>query len=57
MYLEASWAISAYFQDLKLNIKKVIQQKFPEYYEELKGIVSGAKYKGVNINIDILLIY
>jgi hypothetical protein len=37
------------------NIKTVIQKKFPEYYDELNGIVSGAKYKGVDININFLI--
>lgn len=37
------------------NIKHIIKTKFSEYYEELNGIVSGANYKGVNIDIDVLI--
>jgi len=37
------------------QIKPVLCRKFPEYYNEIRGISAGAKKQGVNISIDMLI--
>lgn len=36
-------------------IKPVIAEKYPEYYEEIEGIVDGLKSRGINVTADFII--
>jgi hypothetical protein len=37
------------------NIEPILKEKYPEFYDEIRGISDGAKERGVNISIDFLI--
>jgi len=44
-----------YLHKSNTEIKPIIKTKFPEFFEEIKGIHAGAKSKGVSISVDTLI--
>jgi hypothetical protein len=46
---------SDYMKASNTIIKPILKTKYPEYYDEICGIHSGAKYGGTNISIDVLI--
>ena len=44
-----------YMEDCYKLIYNIVKQKCPEIYSELRGIVSGARMKGVNISLRFLI--
>lgn len=44
-----------YMEDCDKLIYNIVKQKCPEIYSELRGIVSGARKKGVNISLRFLI--
>lgn len=46
---------SEYMAANKKIIVPIIKEKYPEYYEEIRGISLGAKHKNVNVSIDFLI--
>lgn len=52
---ELSVSYEKYIQTCRRLIKPTIIKYYPEFYEEMTGIVEGALSKGTNINIDIII--
>lgn len=46
---------SQYLEKSNLLIKPILKTKYPDLYEEIRGISEGAKKKGVNISRDFLI--
>ena len=44
-----------YEKDCRNNITEIIREKYPEYYEELQGIATGANYLEEEITLDFLI--
>jgi hypothetical protein len=47
--------ISEYMKKNKEIIVPIVKKKYFEFYEELRGISDGARYKGVDISVDYLI--
>jgi len=47
--------ISEYMKKNKELIVPIVKKRYHEFYEELRGISHGARYKGVDISIDYLI--
>jgi hypothetical protein len=52
---EFNVSLSTFYHVCKTNISPIVKHEFPEFYEEIKGIVHGAKEKGIHIHIDHLI--
>jgi hypothetical protein len=39
------------------NIQPIVITRFPEFYEEIRGISAGAALRGVEISVDILMVW
>ena len=44
-----------YMDDCDKHIYKIVKNKCPEIYDEMRGIVSGAKKKGVNVTTRFII--
>ena len=44
-----------YFQKSKQIITPILENKYPEYYSEIRGISEGAKSQGVDVSTDFLV--
>lgn len=47
--------ISEYMKKNKELIVPIVKKRYHEFYEELRGISHGARYKGVDISVDFLI--
>lgn len=46
---------SQYLEKSNVLIKPILKSKYPDLYEEIRGIVEGAKKKGTEISVDFLI--
>lgn len=47
--------ISEYMKKNKETIVPIVKKRYFEFYEELRGISDGARYKGIDISVDYLI--
>jgi len=48
-------SFSQYLEKSNILIKPILKTKYPDLYEEIRGISQGAKQKGLDISIDFLI--
>ena len=47
--------VSDYMKRCKTEIGPIVKNKYPEFYNELRGISSGARAKGVSVSVALLI--
>jgi hypothetical protein len=52
---ELNQEFDVYYSKTVQLLKPILMENYPEYFEELRGISSGARKKGVDISIDYLI--
>jgi hypothetical protein len=48
-------SFSKYLKTSNRIMKPILKKNYPEYYEEIRGISAGARRKGADVSVDVLI--